>query len=179
MCRIFNDYLELARKSDIVTDIICAIILSSVSTFVISLLNISSNDLVSKILDFTKVIIPTFAIQAGFHGTSLSIFSSSNTGMAKYLKENRIENSNRRLIEQIYAYFAWSFIIQLLLLFYTIFIYYFVSYLPLGYMGINLPWYLGASLLFGALYALLLTIRNIKVLYLFLITSARRFGTEE
>jgi hypothetical protein len=179
MCRIFNDYIELARKNHIIIDVACAIVLSGVSTFLISLLNISSNELISKILDFTKIVIPTFAIQAGFHGTSLSIFSSSNTGMAKYLKENRIENTNRRLIEQVYAYFAWSFTVQLLLLFGTIITYYLVSYLPQGYLGTNPPWYIGAGLLFGVLYALLLTIRNIQVLYFFLISSARRFESEE
>lgn len=179
MCRIFNDYIELARKNDIIIDTVCAILLSSVITFLVSWLNISSHDLISKILDFTKIVIPTFAIQAGFHGTSLSIFSSSNTGMAKYLKENRIENTNRRLIEQVYAYFAWSFIVQLFLLFSTIITYYLVSYLPEGYLGATLSCYISAGLLFGVIYALMLTMRNIQVLYFFLIASARRFESKE
>jgi hypothetical protein len=179
MCRIFRDYLELARKYTVLIDVACAVILSFGITFFISLSNIASNELVNKIIDFTKIVIPTFAIQAGFHGTSLSIFSSSNTGMAKYLKETRIENTNRRLIEQIYACFSWSVVVQLCLLFYAIIIYYFVSYLPVGCMGATLPWYLGGSLLVGGLYALLLTLRNVGILYLFLVSSARHFNSEE
>lgn len=178
MLRILKDYLELARPEHLRIDFMIPFIIGSITIVGLSFMNVNLNELISKAGLVIGVVITAFSILAGFNATSLSIFASSNSSVVKELKEQLIDGTSRSKIEQLFAYFTWSVIVQLTLLFYSIVAFSVFSYIPL-YKYLKYPilnillWLIVWVGFVGILYSILLTIRNVTILYYYLIADSR------
>jgi len=179
LLRIFEDYIRLGRKEHLRFDFFLPIILGFIISISLKIVNTDISNLLQKFSSHLGVIITAFSILAGFNTTSLTIFATSSSPVITKLKSEKIENTNIRKIEQLFAYFSWSIVVQLTLLLISIISTFVFSYLyPLEYIaklryGNFLLWITFFLAISAVLYSITLTIRNITILYFFLIADTR------
>lgn len=76
----------------------------------------SNTQLLSYIMDMNQSSLTVIAILAGFNTTSLSIIAASNNKVLKYLKKNKIENSDDTILKQLVSFFSFAILLQLIVL---------------------------------------------------------------
>lgn len=176
MLRIFKNYFALSRISHIFLDLLVA---GLITYFAVDLKYVMAMDkVVPNILDWTRLLIPALSVQAGLHSTSLAFFANSNSTFLTRLREENIFIKNQRTkykkIDQIFSYFSWAILIQLVILGDALVN---TFYLPshniylINYNGLICNYY---ALIFGGLYAIVLSIRNIGLLYATLTAAVRQ-----
>lgn len=178
MKKVFRDYIELARSEDINKDIGYSILLGICIVLFALLSGVTIVELLKGFNDSINIIIMAFSILAGFNTTSLSIFATSDSGIVKRLREEIIEDKSRFKIDQILAYFSWSVVLQLFLLFFSIVVSLLFCYVEIPDVVYTnqcfslTMWILVTTFIVVILYSIKLTIRNILILYDFLIAQA-------
>lgn len=180
MLRIFYDYLDLSRREHLYFDFGVPVAISLLTVIILFMTGATPSFLVSVINSSIGVMITAFSILAGFNTASLSIIATSSSKVAQQLKENYIIGSDRKQMEQILAYFAWSVVFQLTLLFISMALMFVfavdsscLAFFQFTRKGVNLLWGLMFVDIIGVLYSIVLTIRNITILYKFLIAESR------
>lgn len=179
MLRILRDYLNLGRQEHLRFDFGISFLGGLITTATLLSFNVSLADLISKLSSLIGTIITAFSILAGFNTTSLSIFATSSSPIAEMLKNELIEGTSRSKIEQVLAYFSWSVVVQLTLLIVSIISSLILTYIPKCYFSFNnliaaLIWmcfFLGITAIF---YSIFLTIRNVSILYKYLVAESRK-----
>lgn len=170
MSNIFGDYKLLARESHLRNDK-CLWFIFLCSSFAFSFSGFTIDK--SKIMDVIRVIVPSLSILTGFSMTSLTLISNS----IGVVKDEFIPDTNRVKIEQVFSYFAWSIFFELNVLLFSIVIFFLLSFTSTpAYLilpSIVLKGLTVSFLLCAVSYSLILTIRNIKIFYQFLIVKAR------
>lgn len=173
MMRILGDYLELARRKHLCMDVGFPCVIAIIVAVILSCTNASVSQELKAMASFINVAITAFSIMAGFNATSLSIFATSDSPMARTLKQKRIKDTNRTQMEQILAYFSWSVIVQLVLLFLGMIMSILLSYGLVQFEGRLSSFAVSSLTTFGVLYAIALTLRNVAILYQFLVADSR------
>lgn len=179
MKQIIRDYVELARPEDIKKDIWFSILVLSGIVLVSFIAKISIQEVLKHFYNSISNIITAFSILAGFNITSLSILSTSDSKIARNLREEVIKGTDRKKIEQILAYFSWSTIIQLILLVISIlgqFMYAYITHFKILFenkLGLGILWISVLIVFVAVLYSIMLTLRNITILYYYLVAESR------
>jgi len=180
LLRILRDYLDLARQDHLRIDFGLPFAIGSIALAALIFSKANSSSLILEASSLTGVIVTAFTLLAGFNATSLSIFATSNSPLAQSLKEQLIEGTDRPKIEQLLAYFSWSVVFQLILLFLSITVFFLSSFLSeesaifQNEIFIIVSWFIIWAGLIGILYSIMLTMRNVSILYYYLIADARK-----
>ena len=168
MLQIIACYWYLKRTKHMAFDLLTSLILVS------SLLYFSHPEsFLMNIKSLTKACLPVLTFQATLNASSLIYFANSNSVLIKLLKSRRIMKSARktryRQMDQIYAYFAWTVLIQFIFLLYALFLLFIQEWTPI--LAVISIWLICLSIIlaFGMFYSSILCIRNIGILFTFLI----------
>ncbi|MEG6512436.1 hypothetical protein V6C32_10980 [Desulforamulus ruminis] len=180
MLRILLDYFELSRSKHLFLDFCISLILGLATVGLLFYLNATTYFIINAINSTVGVAITAFSILAGFNATSLSIFATSNSPVAKKLKNELIKNTNRAKMEQILSYFSWSVVVQLVLLLLSVIASFlfandspFKKFVLTHVYGDTAIWIILLFGMTGVFYSVNLTIRNISLLYYFLVADSR------
>lgn len=179
MGKILRDYFNLARSDHLRFDLGVPIIISILLIVVSYLKGVGVLSLLKGINDSIGTIITAFSILAGFNTASLSIFATSDSLIARKLRIQQIEGTDRSKMEQILAYFTWSIVVQLTLLFISIISSLLIAHiLPINLIlqvkvFVFITWVLLMLGVAAILYSVLLTVRNVVILNDYLIAGSR------
>lgn len=180
MKRIIRDYFYLARNDHLWYDIRLSVVVGIVIIAIAFFSGIGIRKVLEELYKSISVIITAFSILAGFNITSLSIFATSDSPVAKMLRSELIEGTDRKKIEQILAYFAWSIIMQLILLLFSIISSFILSYvlqikpqflIHAKELIAGAMWFTVLIAVIAILYSIVLTLRNISILYRYLVAT--------
>jgi hypothetical protein len=179
LLRVLRDYLELGRERDIYRDLILSIVPGLVALYMVYDLHVPIEEFVKNLTPIMNLIVTSFSILAGFNATSLSIFVTSNSPIVNKLREEEICGDTSipgiKKIDQILAYFSWSVIVQLTLLFIAIIFTLVISYIK-TITACWILWVVWITLsisLIGILYSVALTVRNFSILYMYLVAQSK------
>lgn len=178
MKRIINDYFTLVRAEHLKYDLGISVLLVGVIITLSVYYNIGIEILFKELTQTISTIIAAFSILSGFNIASLSIFSTSKSSIAEKLRTEKIKDTDRAKIEQILSYFSWSILIQLTSLLIAIVLPIIYSVLPMEEFAANslfkcLLWLSFSIILVLILYSIHLTMRNVWILYHYLVAEAR------
>ncbi|MED1884980.1 hypothetical protein P4V46_20765, partial [Brevibacillus borstelensis] len=120
---------------------------------------------------FTGQVIAAISILAGFNIASITILSTITRGPTKKLKEVKTADNKMRLFDTVVCFFTWAVIIQLIVVFTSIILFYVGSFIPDSLKKWPIFWWawgLAGFWLVITIHSILLSIRNMKTLYLYL-----------
>lgn len=172
---IFIDYLELARPKHVRHDMLIPVIITALSTGTIILAKGNPYYFVIQTMPTAGIVVTALSILAGFNMTSLSILATTDSKIVQQLRQELMEGNLKPKIQQIFSYFSWAILVQLTLLIISIAIVVIISTLnfsptlnPVPAALTRVGWIVFVSGLLGITYSIILTIRNISILYYFL-----------
>jgi len=178
MLKILSDYILLVRKKDARKDILFSLLAAIVAIIALRYAAVPLNDLMARFGQLSGTMITAFSILAGFNTASLTVLATADSPAARSLRERQSIDGSRPLIDQILVYFSWAIVVQLTMLLFSITFMLVIVALPEGgaiifpYAVKVAVWVLMATGVFGVVYAILLTLRNIAILYYFLIAKS-------
>lgn len=180
MRKILCDYLYLARKDHIKGDVTISLLVGTLIATIAVFMAHDKHVTVTMLVNLVSSVITAFSILAGFSTTTLTIFVTSNSPVIQELKTQYIKGKPRLKIEQIIVYFTWAIALQLLLLLISIAISLLLSGLYKDHWLLTTP--IGAVMLYvtlfaqttGVAYAISLSLRNVSIVYSFLISDSRK-----
>lgn len=169
-------YFRLARPLHIIFDLAIAV---AAAYFIVDYnYVVTAGKAVPNLLDWARILIPALTFQAGLHTTSLSFFANSSSPLLKRLREEFIgakqgKPTKYAKIHQIYAYFSWAILVQLTVLLANVAGTFYltsndVKLIPI--VNIMAFYYL---IVFGSLYAVLLSLRNVGILFMTLTANSK------
>lgn len=177
---VFLGYLDLASPQEIRYDLVFSTLFTS---FVILFSSVNSD--IKTVIDFFNSnigsVISALSILAGFNITSIAVIATSRSDLCTSLKKQTVPGKNASLLQQIIAFFSWTIMVQLFsLLMSVIAIFIFNFFLPINneplfaikglrFSYINLTWVLLFSGTWLVSYSITLTVRNISILYHYLV----------
>jgi len=173
---IVSYYFRLARPLHIAIDLIVAIV---ATYFIVDYSYIvNNNKAVQNLLDWAKILIPALTFQAGLHTTSLSFFANSNSPLLTRLREEFIGAKQGKplkyaKIHQIYAYFSWAIIVQLTVLLANVAGTFYLTSNDTNLMSLVYIMNFYYFLVFGSLYAVILSLRNVGILFMTLTANSK------
>jgi len=176
MYKILKYYIRLHRCKHLVFDLLAVIILLILFIDKKDLYEIT--DLSKYVQDTAKLILPVLTFQSALHATSIIFFANSSSEILQKFKDedifiNGVQTTYKK-IDQLYAYFGWAILIQLLFLLYSVM-------LIVSLSSNNCLWQIKLSLisalyllLFGILYSIILCIRNIGFFFEILVHHTKK-----
>ena len=169
-------YFRLARLFHIISDLVIAL----TATYLIVNYNyvIASEKAVSNLLDWARILIPALTFQAGLHTTSLTFFANSNSPLLQRLRDEFIGAKQGMppkyaKIHQIYAYFSWAIFIQLTVLLMNVAGTFYLTSNDIKLIPIDNIMIFYYLVVFGSLYAVLLSLRNVGILFMTLTANSK------
>lgn len=178
--RILDDYLYLARREHIKGDIVISLIIGAFMSGAAIYMLPQRHSVVGSIVTLVTTAITAFSILAGFNTATLTMFATSNSPVIQDLKNQYLEGKPRLKIEQLIAYFTWAIAAQLALLLVSVFVLLLLSGVTkehcmvttnLGLFALYVTLFFQT---FGTSYAIVLSIRNVSIIYTFLVADGRR-----
>lgn len=176
MTRVIKHYFALCMKWNIAFDIGLAIVFTY--SVVDNTYIVEPKKMVANIMDWIKILIPALTFQAGIHTTSLSFFANSNSPILERLRQEFVEingvPTKYKAIEQIFAYFSWAILVQLIMLLTCVMSAFYISSQDLNTYQYTktICWYY--FIIWGTIYAIILTLRNLNLLLSSLIVGVRK-----
>jgi hypothetical protein len=182
---IFLGYLELAPIKEILYDLIFSIVFSIIIVIIIFYYEPTIKEIIDFILQNLGIVITVLSILAGFNITSVAVIATSQSILTKSLKEKFINNSLHTYLEQIISYFSWAILVQLAILLLSIAAFFILKFafplenkiifnlLSIKMTSLNLIKLITFAGLFMIFYSITLTVRNVSILYYYLISNAK------
>ncbi len=175
---IIKDFFRFSTKAEIRFDILFSLFLSFIFFGLLALIEPSNKSLLSTIDKINGTALAVIAILAGFNITSLSIIAASNKeALTKIVKLGKDKTKNN-VLKQIITFFSYSILIQLIILVIgTILVIIINSAQGLHSTFDFLNWVTIRVFLFisgfiwvsAILYSLFISIRNVALLYRYVI----------
>ncbi|KPV60733.1 hypothetical protein QJ48_04195 [Paenibacillus sp. A3] len=167
----FRRYWKDASISELIVDLFFPVVLAAVLLYFTSFTADKLSVLIEKFQQVSGQVIAAISILAGFNIASITILSTITGGPARKLKETKTSDGKLRLFDTVVCFFTWAVIIQLIVVFSSIILYYIGSFIPEPLKKWPIYWWawgLAGLWLVIAIHSILLSIRNMKTLYLYL-----------
>lgn len=183
--RLLWDYLTICKTSKEHPKALAnSFIIGCITVWLIYMTGINPTALVTKINGYLTNVITALSILVGFSAASFSIMATSNSPLILELAKKPATSTHSQL-EQLLTYFAWSVLVQLVLVLGCLLLSFVLTYiepiriydqsfglLVLKYGGYFI-WTLFVTGTTSMVYSILITFRSVYLLYLFMISSVR------
>jgi hypothetical protein len=175
---IFKDYFDYSTTSEKKNDIIWPLAISLLLFITIGIFEPSGKKILDIIVSINTVSLSVLAILAGFNTTSLSIIAAANRDILKQLNQSGIDAQRSSVLKQLVTFFAYSILVQIIILIIGTLIVLLASNLPNIYQFIPYKNELIPTIalsIFGTvwltvvLYSLFLSLRNVALLYRYIL----------
>ncbi|RAR39653.1 hypothetical protein [Paenibacillus sp. MDMC362] len=166
----FKKYFKYSTVSELIMDVVLPTILSSLLIFYASYSIDSLSDLISKFQQVSGQVISAISILAGFNIASITVLSTINGGPTGILKRKKSTDGSSNLYDMLICFFSWAVIIQLIVVLFSILLYYIGSFIPEGFKDLYVPrwtWLIAIAWMSITIHSVFLSIRNMKTLYLY------------
>ncbi len=167
----FKRYWKDASTSELIVDLFFPVVLAVVLLYFTSFTANKLSMLIEKFQQVSGQVIAAISILAGFNIASITILSTITGGPTRKLKEAKTVDNKMRLFDTVVCFFTWAVIIQLIVVFTSIILFYVGSFIPDSLKKWQIYWWawgLAGLWLVITIHAMLLSIRNMKTLYLYL-----------
>ncbi|ASS66994.1 hypothetical protein [Paenibacillus sp. RUD330] len=166
----FKRYWKYASVSEILVDFFFPILISIVLLFFTSYSVDKLSILIEKFQQISGQVIAAISILAGFNIASITILSTITSGPTGVLRNRRSSDGAMNLYDMLICFFTWAVIIQLIVVFLSIILFYVGSFIPQNLKEWQISWWawgLAGSWLTITIHSILLSIRNMKTLFLY------------
>lgn len=180
---IVKGYYSFSSAREKVFDGVMPVIISLTFFIIISLVNVSNTEILNVINDINTIALSVMTILAGFNTTSLAIIASTNRELLQQLFDVKTEKSHSNILKQVVTFFTFAIMLQIVIVAIGIVIALVNSHLYNIYLEIGIVnWPLARSgvIIFGfiwisvILYSLFISIRNISLLYRYVLFLGKK-----
>jgi hypothetical protein len=175
---IFKDYFEYSTLAEKRNDILWPLAISLLLFFSIGIFEPSGKKILDIIVSINTISLSVLAILAGFNTTSLSVIAAANRDTLKQLNQSGQAAQKSSVLKQLVTFFSYSILVQIIILILGTLIVIFASNISNIYQLIPYKNDLVPSLvlsIFGTvwltviLYSLFLSVRNVSLLYRYIL----------
>lgn len=180
----FKQYIIFSTKSERIFDLLFPFVLSFCFVVVVYFFNnLYVENFIKKIDSLNSTVITAVSILAGFNFAGVSVISSSQSDLVQYLK-TKLSKIDRKtsMFTILMVFFTWSIAIQLVVVCFGIILFFSNQFfIPDSSLKAYVPlwaWCVIAIWLGVVLHSLFLSIRNIKMLFLFVTKDYKKAPDE-
>lgn len=164
----FKKYWKYSSYSELIADVLLPIVISSGIIWWTSVYVFEFGTLIEKFQQLSGQVIAAISILAGFNITSITVISSVGDN-AERLRERRSSDNQINYYDMLIVFFTWAVTIQLIVVLTSIVLFYLGSLVP-STLNISVPiwgWICAVVWLAVTLHSIMISIRNLKTLFLY------------
>ncbi|WP_017814446.1 hypothetical protein [Paenibacillus shenyangensis] len=162
----FKKYLKYSSKSELVVDVALPIVASILLLIGTSFFVSDFKVLIEKLQQLSGQVIAAISILAGFNITSITVIATVGSH-ADQLRSRISSDGQVSVYDMLIGFFTWAVTIQLIVVLFSILLFYIGSLTPIN-LAMPIPiwgWGLAAIWLSLTIHSILISIRNIKTLF--------------
>ncbi|OAS13737.1 hypothetical protein [Paenibacillus oryzisoli] len=166
----FGKYWRYSSISELIIDFFLPMLISILLLWFTSFSVDKLSTLIEKFQQVSGQVIASISILAGFNIASITILSTIIGGPTGVLRSIRTSDGAMNLYDILICFFTWAVIIQLIVVFLSIILFYIGSFIPQNLKEWQISWWawvLAGSWLTITIHSVLLSIRNMKTLFLY------------
>ncbi|WP_026582117.1 hypothetical protein [Bacillus sp. J33] len=179
---IIKDYFAYSTAAEKRNDFLWPLAISVIVFLGIGIIEPSGKKILDIILNINSISLSVLAILAGFNTTSLSVIAAANRDTLRALNQAGQDAQRSSVLKQLVTFFAYSILTQIIILIFGTLIVILSSNFSILYdlSPIKTPLIPSITLsIFGALwltiilYSLFLSVRNVSILYRYILYLGR------
>lgn len=179
---IFKNYFIFASKKENLFDIIVPVIISLIIFLILFFLEPSNKSIFKSISNVNAIALSIIAISAGLNTACLTLVATAQQDTLKKLYTSGENPKDKNILKQVITFFAFSILLQLLILVFGTVFGTVTENIPNIYKGLKFISHDAARIIlvvFGfiwvsiILYSFFISIRNIALLYRYVLYVAR------
>lgn len=183
LIEIFKNYFSFSSFREKLFDMGVPLLISLFLFLLLYLFQPSNNKIIATLIDFNNVSLYVITILVGFNTTSLSLIATANRESLQKLYVAGQESKDRSILKQLITFYAYTIFTGIFILIIGLMFGMFAKNLPDFYTQVGfIPHELARVLLisfafvylFSILYNLLLSLRNISILYRFIFFISKK-----
>ncbi|WP_026678175.1 hypothetical protein [Fictibacillus gelatini] len=171
----FKEYRKFSTSSEKVFDLLFALLIALGLTIIpVLFFNVNIKQFINNFQTLNNIVITAISILAGFNVASIAVIASSQSDVIRELKNKPSEKDPKTSKFSILViFFTWAIVVQLIIVLIGILLYFASQFfVPKTFKNDLTPYWLWTVFvmwLAGVLHSIFISIRNVKMLYLFIV----------